>query len=257
MNVEQRWQGGRHVFVPPTDRFDPRRFDIAPIMRDTEAKRFVLGHHYSGTYPAARRRYGLYAGGDLVGVAVFSHPCSNEVLTSVFPGVATDSLELGRFVLLPAAKFNAETWFLARCFEHLRTDGFRGVVSFSDPVPRQTSDGETVFGGHIGTIYQAHNAVYLGRGTARTLRLLPDGRTFSARAIQKIRAGERGWEYAARELIAAGANPVDGDRREWLAREMPRITRPLRHEGNHKYAWAIDKKSRRALPPSLPYPKAA
>lgn len=40
--------------------------------------------------------------------------------------------------------------------------------------------GALVFGGHIGTISQAHNAVYLGRGTARTHRLLPDGTVLAA-----------------------------------------------------------------------------
>jgi hypothetical protein len=45
--------------------------------------------------------------------------------------------------------------------------GVRGVVSFSDPVPRRTAAGDLVFPGHIGTIYQASNAGYLGRTTPR------------------------------------------------------------------------------------------
>lgn len=100
--VEQRWLEGRTSFVPPTDRFDPRAFDVAPIDGDAEARAFILAHHYSGTYPAARRRHGLYMRGELVGVAVFSHPCNDAVLTKVFPGPATDSIELriGQFVFL-------------------------------------------------------------------------------------------------------------------------------------------------------------
>ena len=65
-----------------------------------------------------------------------------------------------------------------------RARGIAGVVSFSDPLARRTAAGDVVFGGHVGTIYQAHNAAYLGRGTARTLRLLPDGAVLSARALQ-------------------------------------------------------------------------
>jgi hypothetical protein len=32
--------------------------------------------------------------------------------------------------------------------------------------------------GHVGTIYAATNAVYTGRATARTVKLLPDGTVF-------------------------------------------------------------------------------
>ena len=50
---------------------------------------------------------------------------------------------------------------------------------FSDPLPRTRADGTVVMPGHLGTIYQAANAVYTGRGTPRTLTLLPDGTVFS------------------------------------------------------------------------------
>jgi hypothetical protein len=112
--------------------------------------------------------------------------------------------------------------------------------------------------GHVGTIYQAHNGVYLGRGTARTLHLLPDGRVFSDRAAQKIRKGERGWRYAAAQLEAFGAAPVPAnceDRSIWLSTAMQSFTTRLRHKGNHKYAWPLDKAIRRQLPMRRPYPK--
>jgi hypothetical protein len=37
---------------------------------------------------------------------------------------------------------------------------------------------------------------------------------------------------------------------------VPQITRPLRHRGNHRYAWALDHRLRQELPASPPYPKA-
>ena len=58
--------------------------------------------------------------------------------------------------------------------------------------------------------------VYLGRSTPRTLHLLPDGSTFSARAAQKIRRGERGWRYAVEQLVSAGAPAPTGDLGSWL-----------------------------------------
>ena len=39
----------------------------------------------------------------------------------------------------------------------------QGVVSFSDPSARTTAAGALVFAGHLGTIYAAHNATYVGR----------------------------------------------------------------------------------------------
>src|ERR671937_3248818 len=79
-----------------------------------------LEHHYAGSYPAARWRFGLFRRSVLQGVAVFSHPCHDRVLTAVFPGRATDSVELGRFILLDGVPGNGESWFLGRCFAHLR-----------------------------------------------------------------------------------------------------------------------------------------
>jgi len=255
----QRWREQRSSYRPGTECIRTVEYDAHEITDDTTAKTFVETHHYSRTYPAARARIGLYRHGELVGVAVFSHPCSNSVLTNVFPGDALNAVELGRFVLLDSVPGNGETWFLARAFDILRAKGFLGVVSFSDPLQRRGHDGRVIHLGHVGTIYQAHNGVYLGRGTARTLRLLPDGRVFSDRAAQKIRKAERGWTYAARQLEAFGASPAPAgdvaDRTAWLARTLENLTRPVRHRGNHKYAWALTQPGHRALPLSLPYPK--
>jgi hypothetical protein len=69
-------------------------------------------------------------------------------------------------------------------------------------VPRIRSDGTRITPGHVGWIYQATNAIYTGRATARTLVLLPDGTTLNARSIQKIRAQEQGYDHVERRLIA-------------------------------------------------------
>jgi hypothetical protein len=50
---------------------------------------------------------------------------------------------------------NGESWFIARCFERLRREGFVGVVAHSDPLRRTRADGTVVCPGHVGTIYQA------------------------------------------------------------------------------------------------------
>lgn len=145
----QRWRERRDSYRPAGETIATHRYEVAALDSDVEAKAFVLAHHYSGTYPAARRRFGLHRGGALVGVAVFSHPCQDKVLTSVFDLPALSAVELGRFVLLDDVEANGETWFLARCFEQLKREGLRGVVSFSDPLARTNAAGVRIFPGHI------------------------------------------------------------------------------------------------------------
>jgi hypothetical protein len=257
--VAQRWRARRDSYRPAGEPIDTRRYEVAPIAADGPAKAFVVATHYSASYPAARFRFGLYRrGGELVGVAVVSHPARESVLDAL-PGAGLERAELGRLVLLDDVPANGETWFLGRCFELLRRAGLVGLVSHSDPAPRTTASNRVIFCGHLGVCYQAHNAVYAGRGTSRTLRLLPDGSVLSARAISKVRARERGWRYSAAILERFGASPLSlaDDAKAWLARWVPALTRPMRHPGNYRYLWAIDRRARRHLPASLPYPKVA
>jgi hypothetical protein len=259
MMINQRCRNGRSSYRPPDEVINTFHYEIAPIESDSEAKAFVRLHHYAHSFPAARYRFGLYhRSGDLVGVAVFSHPCNNLVLTNIFPGDALESCELGRLVLLDSVPGNGESFFVSRCFHHLKHVGIIGVVSFSDPVPRTTAGGDLVHVGHTGTVYQALSSHFLGRATPRTLRLLPDGTVFNERSAQKIRSEERGWESAARRLELFGAPKPpqkQAARKEWLNQWQEKLTRRIWHEGNFKYAWGLERSTKRALPPSLPYPK--
>lgn len=252
----QRWRDRHSSSRPAGEPIRTQDYEVASIDDDNTAKRFVITHHYSSTYPAARERFGLFRHGELVGVAIFSQPSNNATL-AIFPGAPIESYELGRFVLLDDVPGNGETWFLARCFEQLRALGALGVVSFSDPFPRATEDGRRVFPGHVGTIYQASNAVYLGRARAEKLLLLPDATTLHRRTLAKIISREKGSRYAAEKLVAHGAAPLrdDEDPREWINTWLPQLTRPVHHPGNHKYAWILQRRHRRSLGSSLPYPK--
>ena len=278
----QRWTARRASYRPAGEPFDPSAYEVADIGDDTTARAFVEAHHYSASYPAARFRYGLYSrsslhgreGGRLVGVAVFSTPARAEVTTNWMRGEPAEHVELGRFVLLDHVRANAESWMIARCFDRLRGEGITGVVSFSDPCPRVLPgpDGrpERVFGGHIGTIYQATNAVYAGRSRARMLRLFASGpargRVFSDRTAAKLRAADRGHAGAAAQLVAAGAEPpqrfADGSAdpdalRAWADLWIPRVCVPMRHRGNHRYLHALRSGvlNERAMREVRPYPK--
>lgn len=276
--MNQRWFQRLGSWRDPSEIIDTRTYEVAELHDDATPKRFVEAHHYSGSYPAARERFGLYriGGGfaareadalahagdtaraehmlssserDLVGVAVFSHP-PNEAVLRRLPCERMAGIELGRFVLLSSVPGNGESWFLARCFEHLRQKGLEALVSHSDPLPRRTTTGDLVLPGHIGNIYQATNAIYGGRTKARAIWLLPDGTVFSERAMTKIRARDRGYRYAVEQLVDHGAErPLDlgQDLGAWLTDQLPRVGRRVKHRGNHRYLWALNKHLRKAI----------
>lgn len=251
----QRWRDQRGTYHPVGEPIKTSAYEVACIADDTTARVFVKRHHYSGCFPAARARFGLFRSGELVGVAVLSQPASQAALDVALPYPSAQRAELGRFVLLDDVPANGESWFLARCFELARAAGFEAIVAHSDPEPRRTAAGAIVFPGHLGTIYQATNATYCGRTPARTWRLLPDGTVLSARALSKLRLRERGWHYVVEMLVAHGAPPPSGEWRVWVRLAVDSVSRTFRHHGTHRYVWALDRALRRSLPVSLPYPK--
>ena len=118
----QRFQERRERYRPAGEVIDPARFEVEPI-EELTAKRFVERHHYSGSYPAACVRVGLFRRTlghvrDLVGVAVFSVPPQPAAIprwTGTHAG-----LELGRLVLLHDVPGNGESWFLGGAFRVLQ-----------------------------------------------------------------------------------------------------------------------------------------
>lgn len=250
-----RWSKRRHSYAPDHT-VRPSLYSVE-LIDELDAKRYVTTHHYSGTYPAARLRVGLYrAGVGLVGVAVLSQPCNQRVISSVADVEPQQGVELGRLVLRDDEPANTESWFLARVWRLVREQlpDTRVVVSYSDPVPRTRVDGSILMPGHVGTIYQAHNGRYVGRSSSRTLYLLSDGRVISPRALSKIRLGEQGEGYAKRQLAEAGCPPQrPGESVEsWLARATAGL-RKMRHPGNLCYVWSLDR--RVTLKAARPYVK--
>lgn len=260
IDTVQRWTLGRESRRPAGELIRPSAYDVVECEDDATPRAFVERHHYSGSWVAARFRFLLYQRGELTGAAVFSVPASGAAHRAVWPTLAPDeAIDLGRFVLEESVPGNGESWFIARCFERL-CGRVVGIASCADPVARETAAGVRVFPGHLGIIYQSTNGRYTGRTGPATLRLLPDGRVLSNRAQGKLIRRERGWRRAAAELERFGAEPLrDGeDAAAWLRRWRPLLTRPLRHPGNHRYLWCLDRRRRREVlgrHAALPYPK--
>lgn len=253
----QRWLYKRGSFIPPSDHAHRGDYDVEELPdRSATARAFLSQHHYLGDrVPPIVKGYGLYKFGELCGVACFSVPACEAVITNAFEcSSARDGLELGRFCLLQSCSFNSETIFLSECLRRLKKLGYAGVVAHSDPEARTTSDGRIFHRGHWGQIYAAGSAVYTGRTKARTIYLLPDGSALDSRSLSKMRAG--GARYSADVLVKYGADALqDGeDPYEWLSTWLGRITRPLYHRGCHRYLFPLSHKTKIRLA-IKPFPK--
>lgn len=267
MNGCQRWRGGRDRYRPAGETFDPARASVQ-VISETDARGFVTEHHYSSSYPAARFRVGLFLkerfeSDRLAGVAVFSVPMSQGVIPHHFVGLEPRrGVELGRLVLLDDVAANGESWFVARAFRALRgaLAEVDGVLSYSDPIERRNAAGELVKRGHVGTVYQALNAIYLGRARKRVDIIAQDGRAVSQRSLSKLRNDEVGAAYAYQQLLQMGAPSrlrLEGGR-EYAERALREGGfRLQRHPGNHTYAWWIGDARRRPAWQPMAYPKAA
>ncbi len=241
--MTQRWSGGRDSYRPLGEPIDTSKYGIELITSDRVARDFVVKTHYSGSFPAARLRIGLYRMRELVGVCVFGVPAQRASIPKWCGVLPRHGVVLSRFVLLDDVPANGETFFLARSFRALISElpELLTVLSYSDPVPRRTSSGGLVMPGHVGTIYQAFNGTYHGRSKKETQWFGPDGRIFDRRSFSKIRNGETGAERAYERLLATGA-PLKKPTETWAAsilRAKEESFRRVRHAGNHVYTWPL------------------
>lgn len=252
----QRWRYGtptwRHV---SEGGFRADRYEVTEI-DEADAKAFVQRHHYLSGWPAVLHRLGLLDreaqlrdndiavdGSPLVGVLVLAVPMNMRVLTNPFPHLIPlrESAEIARLVLTEAVPSNGESFFTAAALRRVAAGGLKGAVMFSDPVPRWrlTENGKIIqTRGHLGIVYQSLSAVYTGRGTARTLTVLPDGTTLTARARSKLLRQESGAFGVARRLERLGAPPRPAGQPlgVWLDHSLAQIgAERLPHPGNHRY----------------------
>lgn len=190
-------------------------------------KEFVKEHHYSHGIHNGPMCYGMLDGENLVGVLAFATPCSENVCASVFGVDMKRSVtELHRLVLLDEVPKNGESWFISKVLRQFKKDrpDYNAILSFADATQ-----------GHVGTIYQATNAIYAGMSGKATFFLDETGRLRHPRQnghnITKEEADARGWK-------------------------------PVKREGKHRYLyllpndkWHKKELNRRLLLPALPYPK--
>lgn len=240
VDFTQRWRERKALFLQRQVFFNPRLHEIEKIPSKLAAK-WIIKHHYLGSFPSATICYGIFRQGNLSGVAVLGTAQHKNTIPNVFGAShARDCLLLQRFALLDALEFNAESYFLARIRALLKREGYCGILTMSDETAKTDLLGNITFPGHIGTIFKSDNAVYLGRSAKSVEYLFADGSILSNRSFSKLVNNESGWNYMARKFEDCGASkcPAAGDeRREWGFFWRNQLTRKQQNTGKLRYAW--------------------
>lgn len=112
------------------------------------AGRVVAARHYLRRQPPISHAFGLWLGGNIVGVITFGVPASRHLMMSACPENPDAVLELNRLWCDDALPRNTESAFIAKALGSLPA---AIVVSYAD-----TSEG------HVGYVYRASNFRYAG-----------------------------------------------------------------------------------------------
>ena len=132
---------------------------VAPLGR-AEAQRFIERWHYSGRCPTGKNIFfGGYINGELYCVSDYGigvNAYQSSFLSRETGHVVTDSnlLELKRLCRSEPRQNWPLTQFLSQCHKTLKAQGYKYIVSFSDPEH-----------GHNGGIYRAANFQHIGQSS--------------------------------------------------------------------------------------------
>ncbi len=190
------------------------------------AKAAVYRWHYSRAMPSSKLvRFGVWEEGRFVGAIVYGVG-ANRHLASPFGLQPTEACELVRVALAPATNRH---WPTSKCVAtslkllKRQSPGLRLVVSYADMKE-----------GHVGTIYQATNFIYLGPSKQPYLKIL----------------GEIVHPRTAYDRYGPGGQSV-----ATLRRTVDPNARRVEMPAKLKYVYPFDRKMRRMLQASaLPYP---
>lgn len=191
------------------------------------AKHAVMRWHYSRAMPAAKLvRIGVWEGGRFVGAILYGSG-ANRHLASPFGLESTEACELVR-VALAGGREHPTSRCLAISLKILKRHcpGLKAIVSYAD-----TKEG------HLGTIYQATNWLFIGAASQPYLKV-------------------RGKIEHPRSLYDRyGAN---GQSLPWLKANVDPNARRVEMPAKLKYVWCYDAALREKLAAvAQPFPKRA
>ena len=236
----QRQLRDRHMAegVPPVPHLDVKQAIVRPVSRRI-AEQIILKYEWLGTMAQSSRHYGIFYGSYCAGVCcVATGPATGGVNTAKELGLEAGGLAiLARGACVhwapPGSNSRLVSW---TCRLLARETSCKLVLAYSD-----TDAGE------IGTIYQACNWTYVGRGQSTPQFVAPNGRIYDQKVVydHRRRTGTLAsvsWTAQRNALLAAGWREQQGNPK-------------------HRYAYILDK-SDTALVARIermrrPYPKRA
>lgn len=172
----------------------PETFTIRKISGKV-GKEFIIEHHYSHGCHNGPMCWGLFREDNLIGVIAFATPGSENVRRSLFGRDHVNKVtELHRLVILDETPTNTESWFIGKALKELKAlkPMLWGVVSFADSTE-----------GHVGTIYQATNALYAEMTAPTRFYRDQSGRLRHPRQnghnVTLAEAAEKGWVAEKRQ----------------------------------------------------------
>ena len=183
-----------------------------------------LNFHYSKSVPSVQYGYNVYQDGEWCGVILFSNGANNHIACP-FNLVQGEVIELVRVALNGKQQYTSECVSAALRRLHKDEPHIKVIVSYSD-----------LDEGHIGTIYQACNFLYVGQG-APTHSFIINGKKTHFKTIRSK------YGFVNLQWIRDNADPNAED---------------FKPAGKHKYVYFFDKRLRKKwLKQALPYPKKA
>lgn len=127
---------------------------VKPITR-LDCAPFIIGIHYAKRWPSISYAFGLFYDGNLEGVVTFGTPAGSPQRTGLLgPELASRVLELNR-LCLRSNHPNHASFLVSRALKMIERPV--AIISYADGSQ-----------GHIGIVYQATNAIYLGLSAKRT-----------------------------------------------------------------------------------------
>lgn len=198
----QRQLRDRHMAegVPPVPHLDVKRAMVRPVSRRI-AEQIILKYEWLGAMSAqTTHHYGLFFGAYCAGVCcvgVRSGGGINSHREFGITGAQMGVLARGACVhwAPPGANSKLIAW---TCRLLARDTRLKILVAYSD-----TDAGE------IGTVYQACNWVYIGRGKSTTQFVAPNGRIYDQKIVYDIRFNSGtlkaiSWTAQRNALLSAG-----------------------------------------------------
>lgn len=193
-----------------------------------EAAKYAVEHwHYSKCLPASKSEYiGVWEEERFVGAVIFGCGAGNITKGGIYGLPEMRMAELTRVALAAHKTPVSRIVSIAVTMVKKRNPGLRLLVSLADPVR-----------GHVGSIYQAGNWVYVGETSRSKTYIGKDGREYHERVVSPTRRKKQYGRYvpcfSPSDMSSIRVNP-----------------------GKHKYLMPLDDAMRKQIEPlRKPYPK--